>query len=150
MLAHSVQIEELSVTEVEVRDERFLRQIPRHRASCRHERRHTVPCVVVGVVCLHVVHSRTVGGIACTAGEVAFGAQHVGILLHCGVGTEFAAAFPEHIICMCAPETYRDGIVLEECPRAVLGLAALHVYTCIEVERAALQALRLCNRFREE
>ena len=145
VLLHALPVEEVTVTEVEVRDERFFAQIPFQRAAGGHERRHAVEGEVVGIIFHRIAHSRAVGRVARTAGKPAFGTEQVGALLHVGSTTLFATAFPEHIGGVRAPKTDRNGIVFEQRPVVRARLCALHVHAGVEVERVAVNVL--CLRY---
>ena len=139
VLTHALPVEELTITQVEVADKRFFAQVPTQRGTRTHEGGHAVEAEVVGVV---LVGNDDVGagrGVAATARKPALGAQHIGVLLDGGVATLFAAAFPEHILAVCAPEADGDGVVLEQGPVVGGGLVALHIHACVEVERVASQ-----------
>ena len=106
VLLHALPVEELTVTEVEVRDKRLFAQIPLHGAAGGHERRHAVERKVIGIVLHRTGHGGAVGRVARAARKPAFRAEHIGALLHVGGTALFAAAFPEHIFAMCAPKAY--------------------------------------------
>ena len=82
LLTHPVEV--FTITQVEISDERFFSQIPRQCGTCRHHARHTGEVEVVGIVLERILHRGVIGRVARTAGEPAFGTQHIRALLDVG------------------------------------------------------------------
>ena len=80
-LALAVKVEELTVTEVEVSDERLLSEIPAQRRTCCHECSHTVPSRVVCCVLMLVNNRRSDNRVAVAATKVALCTTEVSELL---------------------------------------------------------------------
>ena len=97
-LALAIEVEELTVTEVEVSDERFLSEVPAQRRTCCHECSHTVPSRVVCCVLMLVNNRRSDNRVAVAATEVALCTAEVSELLHIVRRTELCTALPEHVV----------------------------------------------------
>ena len=139
--AHPVQ--ETTVTQIEIRNKRFLGKIPFERTACRHESRHTEP-LVIGVMVTTIVNLDFIDGIAVTVGKELLDQMLIICLLGYICTTVIGTVGPQHIIIVSAPQTDREIIVFESSPRR--RITALHVEAGIKIERTATGGIGIYSR----